>query len=73
MEGGQVCGMRRLINELLLLTQADAAQVIARAPVRLDQLVKEVVTAVQRQAPDHVYQLQIAARLVVIGDEERLT
>jgi two-component system, OmpR family, sensor kinase len=65
--------MRRLINELLLLAQADAAQVIARAPVRLDHLVKEVVAAVQRQAPDHVYQLQGAAPLVVSGDEERLT
>ncbi|HMQ29647.1 MAG TPA: histidine kinase dimerization/phospho-acceptor domain-containing protein, partial [Chloroflexaceae bacterium] len=37
--------MRRLINELLLLAQADAAQVIAQAPVRLDALVEEVVAA----------------------------
>lgn len=65
--------MRRLINELLLLAQADAAQVIARAPVRLEQLVKQVVAAVQRQAPDQIYRLQIAAALVVIGDEERLS
>jgi signal transduction histidine kinase len=64
--------MRRLINELLLLSQTDAAQVIARAPVRLDELVAEVVEAVQRQVPDHVYQLKIAASLVVVGDEERL-
>jgi signal transduction histidine kinase len=65
--------MRRLINELLLLAQADAARVIARAPLRLDELVTEAVTAAQRQAPDHVYQLEIGAPLVVIGDEERLT
>jgi signal transduction histidine kinase len=65
--------MRRLINELLLLAQADAAQVIARAPVRLDQLVKKALAAARRQAPDHVYQLQSADRLVVLGDEERLT
>jgi two-component system, OmpR family, sensor kinase len=65
--------MRRLINELLLLAQADAAQVIARAPVRLDEMVAEEVTAAQRLAPDHSYQLEIAAPLVVIGDEERLT
>jgi signal transduction histidine kinase len=65
--------MRRLINELLLLAQADAAQVIGRAPVRLDQLVAEVVAAVRRQVPAHVYQLQIAEPLVVIGDDERLT
>jgi two-component system, OmpR family, sensor kinase len=65
--------MRRLINELLLLAQSDAAQMIARAPVRLDELVAEVVAAAQRLAPDHIYQLQIAAPLVVIGDAERLT
>jgi signal transduction histidine kinase len=65
--------MRRLINELLLLAQADAAQAIARAPLRLDELVTEAVAAVQRQAPDHVYQLEIAAPLMIIGDEERLT
>jgi signal transduction histidine kinase len=65
--------MRRLINELLLLSQADTAQVIARAPVRLDELVAEAVTTVQHRAPDHVYQLKIAAPLVVIGDAERLT
>lgn len=65
--------MRRLINELLLLAQADAAQAIARAPLRLDELVTEAVAAVQRQAPEHVYQMQIESPLVVIGDEERLT
>jgi signal transduction histidine kinase len=65
--------MRRLINELLLLAQADSAQVIAHAPVRLEQLVKNVVRASQRQAPDHVYQLQAEGPLVVIGDEQRLT
>jgi two-component system, OmpR family, sensor kinase len=65
--------MRRLINELLLLAQADAAQVIARAPLRLDELVTEVVAAIQRLAPDHVYQMHIELPLVVIGDEERLT
>ncbi len=65
--------MRRLINELLLLAQADATQVIARAPLRLDELVTEAVAAVQRQAPDHVYQLQVESPLMVIGDEERLT
>ena len=64
--------MRRLINELLLLAQSDAAQVIAHAPVRLERLVKKAVRVARRQAPDHVYQLQVAAPLVVIGDEERL-
>jgi two-component system OmpR family sensor kinase len=67
--------MRRLINELLLLAQADAAQVIAQAPVRLDDLVKEVVAAVQRQAPGHRFQIQVEAEaaLTVVGDYDRLT
>jgi heavy metal sensor kinase len=65
--------MRRLINELLLLAQTDAAQVIARAPVRLDELVTEAVAAAQRLAPDHIYRLEIAAPMALIGDEERLT
>jgi two-component system OmpR family sensor kinase len=67
--------MRRLINELLLLAQADAAQVIAQAPVRLDGLVKEVVAAIQRQAPTHCFQIQVqgAASLTVVGDYDRLT
>jgi signal transduction histidine kinase len=65
--------MRRLINELLLLAQADAAQALARAPLRLDELVAEAVAAAQRLAPEHVYQQEIAAPLMVIGDAERLT
>jgi signal transduction histidine kinase len=65
--------MRRLINELLLLAQADAAQALARAPLRLDELVAEAVAAAQRLAPEHVYQLEIEAPLMVIGDAERLT
>jgi signal transduction histidine kinase len=65
--------MRRLINELLLLAQADAAQAIARAPLRLGELVTDAVAAVQRVAPDHIYQMHIEAPLMVIGDEERLT
>lgn len=65
--------MRRLINELLLLAQSDAAQVIAQAPVRLDELVAEAVDAVQRLAPGHHYRVEASEPLVVIGDEERLT
>lgn len=65
--------MRRLINELLLLAQADAAQVIAQAPVRLDWLVTSVITAARRQTPDRSYRCHIEEPLMVIGDEERLT
>lgn len=65
--------MRRLINELLLLAQSDAARAMAQAPVRLDELVLEAVEAVQRLAPEHRYEVEAAEPLVVIGDEERLT
>lgn len=67
--------MRRLINELLLLAQADAAQVIGQAPVRLDRLVREVVAAVQRQAPGHRFGARVEGEtaLTVVGDYDRLT
>ncbi len=65
--------MRRLINELLLLAQADAAQAIARAPLRLGELVAE---AFRRGSPAPGARccpsgLQIVSPLVIIGDEER--
>jgi two-component system OmpR family sensor kinase len=65
--------MRRLVNDLLLLAHADAGQMIARAPVRLDQLVEQTVASLARQAPDHRIEVQIAEPAVVIGDQERLT
>ncbi|MGH7461093.1 MAG: histidine kinase dimerization/phospho-acceptor domain-containing protein, partial [Longimicrobiales bacterium] len=64
--------MRRLVNDLLLLAQADAAQAIAHAPVRLDKLVEETAGKAARQAPDHVVQAQAEARVIVMGDLERL-
>ena len=65
--------MRRLVNDLLLLAQADAAQVIAQMPVRLDQLVEEVVATARRQASDHQIHTQIDEMVIVTGDWERLT
>jgi two-component system, OmpR family, sensor kinase len=65
--------MRRLINDLLLLAQADTEDAIVRAPVQLDQLVEETVAIVQRQATEHSFQMQVEAPLIVIGDQERLT
>jgi two-component system OmpR family sensor kinase len=65
--------MRRLVNDLLLLAQADAAQVIAQAPVRLDMLIAETVATLKRQAAQHILQIQIEAAVTVIGDQERLT
>jgi heavy metal sensor kinase len=65
--------MRKLVNDLLLLAQADAAQVIAQAPVRLDQLVDEVVATTRRQAASHQVQMHVERPMIVIGDWERLT
>jgi two-component system, OmpR family, sensor kinase len=65
--------MRRLVNDLLLLAHADAGQMIAHAPVRLDQLVEQTVPPLARQARDHHVEVQVAKPLVVIGDQERLT
>jgi two-component system OmpR family sensor kinase len=61
--------VRQPISRQLRLT----LQVIARAPVRLDELVAEAVAVAQRLAPEHSYRLESAAPLVVIGDEERLS
>ena len=65
--------MRRLVNDLLLLAQADAAQAIARVPVRLDQLVEETLAVAARQMPEYATDIEIDQPLVVQGDHERLT
>jgi heavy metal sensor kinase len=65
--------MRRLVNDLLLLAQADVAQAITRVPVRFDVLVEETVVIAARQASEHSISAQVEAPIVVIGDQERLT
>jgi signal transduction histidine kinase len=65
--------MRRLVNDLLLLARADAAQTIARVPVRLDQLVEETLAVAARQMPEYVTNVEIDQPIVVQGDQERLT
>jgi len=65
--------MRRLVNDLLLLARADAAQAIVRAPVRLDQLVKETLAVAVRQMPEYLTDSEIDQPITVQGDQERLT
>jgi two-component system, OmpR family, sensor kinase len=65
--------MRRLINDLLLLAQADATQVIARAPVALDVLVAELTTTSARLFATHCFTPLITPGIVIQGDCERLT
>jgi two-component system, OmpR family, sensor kinase len=64
--------MRRLVNDLLLLAHADAAQAIARTPVQLDRLVAETVELAARQTPEYPVTIQVDAPVVVVGDQERL-
>ncbi|PDV98216.1 sensor histidine kinase [Candidatus Chloroploca asiatica] len=65
--------MRRLVNDLLLLAQADATQVIARASVTLDTLVAELTITSARLFATHCFTPVIAPGLVIEGDRERLT
>ncbi|HEU5100335.1 MAG TPA: ATP-binding protein [Roseiflexaceae bacterium] len=65
--------MRRLVNDLLLLAQADSGQAIARTPVRLDRLIQETMTFVARQTPEYLIETQVDEAIVVVGDQERLT
>jgi signal transduction histidine kinase len=65
--------MRRLINDLLLLARADAAQAIARATVQLDALVMETVAVTARQTPEYPIAVEVDESVAVVGDQERLT
>ncbi|MEM8533009.1 MAG: ATP-binding protein [Chloroflexota bacterium] len=65
--------MRRLVNDLLMLARADAAQMIAQVPVQLDQLVTETVATVARQTDSHTIRAQVEEAITVQGDDERLT
>lgn len=65
--------MRRLVNDLLLLAQADVAQTVAHVPVRFDQLVEQSVATAARQAPRHLLRTKIEAPVTINGDPERLT
>lgn len=65
--------MRHLVNDLLLLATADRASAMARAPVRVDRLVDDLVASAARQAPAHRLSTQLAGSVVVVGDQERLT
>ena len=65
--------MRRLVNDLLLLAESDRTRAIARAPVRLDLLVEDLVASAVRQTPTHTLPAQVVAPVVIMGDEERLT
>ena len=56
-----------------MLARADAAQMIAQAPVQLDQLVTETAATVARQTDGHTIRAQVEEPMTVQGDYERLT
>ncbi len=65
--------MRRLVNDLLLLAQVNAAQAIEHTPVRLDQIITQSAATAARQAPDHRIGVHVEDPVVINGDPERLT
>ncbi|RLC84803.1 MAG: hypothetical protein DRJ03_13270 [Chloroflexi bacterium] len=67
--------MRRLVDELLTLARFDAGQmVLARDPVELGPLLQRCVEklAPQAEAADAALELNVAGRLRVTGDRDRL-
>ncbi len=65
--------MRRLVNDLLLLAQVNAAQAIDHSSVRLDQIIEQSVATAARQAPDYQITARVEDSVVINGDSERLT
>ena len=65
--------MRRLVNDLLLLAQADATQVIGHTPVQLDQVVTKTVAMIARRATTHTLRAEVEPAVTIVGDGERLT
>ena len=64
--------MSRLVSDLLLLGQAEAADFLQCAPVALDRLLSEVGDRARAQADDRSIVLDAPAGVVVHGDIDRL-
>lgn len=71
--GDEAARMRRMINDLLFLAQADAGLKLQRQPVELDTLLLEVYRQAQVMAGDKV-NLRLGAedQALVLGDSDRL-
>jgi signal transduction histidine kinase len=65
--------MSRLVDSLLLLARADAGQEVQHSPVRLDELVDQVVTRARTVADGRQLRLAGRAPATVRGDYDRLT
>ena len=64
--------MTRLVNDLLLLVQADAGEFLACAPLRLDLLAREMAEQAQAMTEDQVVRALADGATWVWGDADRL-
>jgi heavy metal sensor kinase len=64
--------MSRLVNDLLLLGQVEAGELLQRAPVAVDQLLSEVAEQVRVQSDQRRVELLPAEPTVILADRDRL-
>jgi two-component system OmpR family sensor kinase len=64
--------MSRLVNDLLLLSQAEADEFLKRAPLALDRLVMEVAEQAEAQADSRTVQIGPLEAASTLGDHDRL-
>jgi two-component system, OmpR family, sensor kinase len=69
---GEVERMRRLVADLLLLSQPDAQRAIVHEPVDLQELLAETARRATRMASGQHVQVARSAPAVVLGDRDRL-
>jgi signal transduction histidine kinase len=70
--GDETVRMRRMVNDLLLLAQADAGLKLRLEPVELDTLLLEVYRQTQMLASGVMVRLGTEDQASVLGDEDRL-
>jgi signal transduction histidine kinase len=64
--------MRRLVDDLLLLAEVEGGQHQSQEPVRLDELVRSVVSSLADQMTDRSVEVEEDDALVVQGNAEQL-
>ncbi len=71
--GDEAARMRRMVNDLLLLAQADAGLKLQRQPVEMDTLLLEVYRQAQVMAGDRInVRLGAEDQALVLGESDRL-
>jgi signal transduction histidine kinase len=64
--------MSRLVNDLLLLGQVEAGELLQRGPVAVDQLLSEVAEQVRVQADQRRVELLRSEPTTIVADRDRL-